>query len=176
MEKTEKQTKRHRIKHLAFSYFGTHYIKYNIIGGAGVILNLAITFLLTEFLLGRQNYIYAFIIGNIFNIAYNYVTYIKYIFPAKGLTLQKKAFFVAYSMTIAFAQIVFSKVLVSFTGVDLYLPVLIIVIGALSIVSFFLFKSHLFNTDSRTAFDASHFLILLAADAILALMLVAFSA
>lgn len=147
MEESKNESAPDKIKQLVFSYFGFHFIKYNIVGVAGVILNLVITFLLTEFLLGRPNYIYAFVIGNVFNIAYNYATYVKYIFPVHGMSLNKKIFFLAYSSLIALLQIVLSSVIVSIVGVGLYLPVLAVVIGVISVVSFFIFKSHVFVTE-----------------------------
>lgn len=144
MDESKNKSNIHKIRHVAFSYFGTHFIKYNLVGVFGVVLNLAATFALTEFLLGRPNYIYAFIIGNVINIFYNYVTYIKYIFPTHRLGMNRKIVFFAYSSSIALAQIILSDVLVSIVGINLYLPVLALVIGVISVISFFIFKSHIF--------------------------------
>jgi len=138
-----------RLKLLIYSHLGTQYLKYNLIGGLGVVLNLAITLALTELLFGRQNYLYAFVIGNIFNIAYNYAAFIRYIFPVQSLKDHKKAIFISYSIIIALAQVALSKVLVSFTGVDLYLPVLVLVIGVLSVISFFFFKGYIFSGNEK---------------------------
>lgn len=78
-----------RLKKFVLSPHIIQYIKYNVIGGFGVLLNLIITYVLTEFFFGRQKYIYAFAIGTVFNLIYNYVTYVRYVFPFRRLAAER---------------------------------------------------------------------------------------
>jgi hypothetical protein len=58
---------------------------------------------------------------------------------------KKKVVFFAYSLAVVFVQIALTNVLVPIAGIDFYLPVLIIVMGFITFVSYFLFKSHIFS-------------------------------
>jgi len=145
MSTNKPASKKEKLRHLIHSYLGFQYLKYTLIGVPGFLINLAITFGLTEFLFGRPNYIYAFAIGTLVNLIYNYIVYVRYIFPTRGVAAKKKVVFFAYSLAVVFVQIALTNVLVPIAGIDFYLPVLIIVMGFITFVSYFLFKSHIFS-------------------------------
>lgn len=135
-----------RIRDGIFCYFGAQFIKYNLLGMIGFLLNLGATFALAEFFLGRESYLVAFLIGNIINTFYNYLVYVRHVFPVKGLSDVKKAFFFVYSGGVILLQMFFADRIVLFVGLDWYLPVLALVIGAIGTFSYFVFKSHLFTS------------------------------
>ena len=128
------------MKHFGFKFFG-----FLIIGGIGVLINLVVTFLLTEFILGRENYLLGFIIGTLINITYNFITYSLIIFKKRKVDLSRKFLFFMYSIFIVYFQIISVDFLVELLGINWYMIVIIFVIGFLSVLSFLFFKYFIFH-------------------------------
>jgi len=126
-------------------HFGKKFLNYLIVGGIGVLANIIITFLLTEFVFGRESYIYAFYIGTLINITYNFVFYSKITFKVQKIKHTKKIIFYIYSLFIVLTQIFLVDVLVDLVGVNFYMLIIIFVIGMLSILSFIFFKLVIFK-------------------------------
>jgi len=126
-------------------HFGKKFFNYLIVGGIGVIANIIITFLLTEFVFGRENYIYAFCIGTLINMTYNFIFYSKITFKVQKIKHAKKIIFYIYSLFIVLTQIFLVDILVDLIGVNYYIFIIIFVIGILSILSFIFFKLVIFK-------------------------------
>ncbi|MFC1800896.1 glycosyltransferase family 39 protein [Nanoarchaeota archaeon] len=128
----------------------TQYFRYMIFGGIGVILNLLITFTLTEFVLGRPNYWYAFLIGTIFNVIFNFIFYSRFVFAFKNISKEKKYLFFLFSGLILSLQLIITREIVPWFNLDYYLLTIMLVIFSLGIGSFFFSRTFVFSEKEIT--------------------------
>lgn len=129
--------------------FGKKFFIFLFIGGLGVLINIIVTFLLTEFVFGQEKYIYSFIIGTLINITYNLIFYSKYTFKVNKISFNQKIIFYSYSWFIVFLQVYLVNFFVQLIGIKYYIFVIILIIGILSIFSFLFFKFVIFNNNNN---------------------------
>ncbi len=121
------------------------FIHFLVIGGTGVVINLGVTWFLTTFFFGLEDYFTAYICGLIANLLFNFVLYSKVVFGTSRDHTRRLIVFMIYSICMASFQAWLVSVLVPLIGLKFYLIVIAGVIGFFSIVNFFIFKLSLFK-------------------------------
>lgn len=119
------------------------------VGGSGVVLNLAIVFLLTEFYFGQDNYFYAYLIGLGTNIIYNFTLHTIVTFQTQTHHSLRFIGFGIYTIAMSFLQAIVVKNLVNLIGTQYYLLIIASIISIFSLVTFVLFKFVLFKKKSQ---------------------------
>jgi len=112
------------------------YASFFLTGASGVVLNLLITWLFTEFVFGRSLYFYAYLLGLGVNLVYNFVRHALVTFDARGQYVKRFVYFIAYSLAMAGLQAVTVRWLVGLFGEAYYLIVIGSVIFVFSTVTF----------------------------------------
>ena len=125
------------------------YVKFLFVGGSGVLLNLLVTWVLTEFFFGLQNYFYAYLIGTGVNLVYNFVLYSRSVFKTGSKHVQRFSVFIAYSISMTMLQVYLVREIVEFLGEEFYLFVIASVIFVLSIISFVVFNLGIFKKNVK---------------------------
>ena len=123
------------------------FIHFLIIGGTGVLLNITLTTLFTELVLGRGRYFYAYLIGLFANLTYNFTLHTIITFMPTERHTRRFFFFIIYYLSMAALQAAIIKTLVDVIGVDYYLPVITATIGVFFVINFFVSKYWLFKKD-----------------------------
>lgn len=126
------------------------FLKYRVIhflitGGIGVLLNLVLTWALTEFYFGREHYFNAYIIGLVVNTLYNFTFYTLFIFRTEKQHFSRFAVFVVYGLSVASLQAFLTKKIVDFVGHEWYLIVIPLIILFFSFFSFLFYKLSIFK-------------------------------
>ena len=129
------------IFHLLYKY---KYIHFFLTGVTGVVLALLITWSLTEYVFGLENYFTSYLIGLTINLIYNFVLHTKISFNTKNNHPKRFVIFVIYSLLMASLQAVTVKTLTPIVGIEFYLFVIASIILIYSTVSFFIFKFIIF--------------------------------
>lgn len=112
------------------------YVSFFITGVTGVLLNLGLTWTLTELVFGVENYFYAYLVGLSANLMYNFLRHSFVTFNTSSRHKQRFVLFVGYSLAMAGLQAVTVKYLVSLIGNTYYLPIIAAVIFVFSTVTF----------------------------------------
>lgn len=120
-------------------------IQFLLVGGTGVLLQLAVTCILTQFLFGVKQYYIGYAIGLIANLIYNFILHTKFTFNTKNKHKKRLIRFITYSLSVALFQYVLVRVITKLTGDAWYLLVIAIVILICSILTYFTFKLWLFK-------------------------------
>lgn len=121
------------------------YTKFFVVGGSGVFLNLAITWMLTEFFFGLENYFYAYLVGTAVNLIYNFALHTLTVFKTRSKHAQRFTLFVTYSLAMTALQAFIVNRTVSFFGEEFYLLIIATIIFVFSIVSFVVFNYGIFR-------------------------------
>ena len=121
--------------------------RFLFIGGTGVGINLLVTTFFTEFVFGRENYFYGYLLGLFVNMIYNFILHTKLTFNTKKSHGRRFIIYSCYYILITLLQIFLVTSIITIVGVNFYPLVITGVIGSLSIVTFLVFKFWLF-TDS----------------------------
>jgi len=111
----------------------------------GVGLALLITWSLTEYVFGLENYFTSYLIGLAINLIYNFILHTKVSFHTKNHYPQRFVIFVIYSLLLASLQAVTVKILTPIFGIEFYLFVIASVILIYSTISYFIFKFIIFS-------------------------------
>jgi putative flippase GtrA len=126
------------------------FLRFALVGGTGFLLNLTVTVLLTELVLGRERYFSAFLLGTATNITFNFFAYARFAFRRLAPHLWRRIFFFAYSIFITIVQLTLTKHVVDLIGVRWYALGICAVIGTLSVVNFVVFRTIVFpNRESK---------------------------
>ena len=125
------------------------YVKFLFVGGSGVLLNLLVTWVLTTFFFGLQNYFYAYLIGTGVNLVYNFILYSQSVFKTSSKHVQRFSVFVMYSVGMTMLQVFLVREIVEFLGEEFYLFVIASVIFVLSIISFLVFNLSIFKKNVK---------------------------
>jgi putative flippase GtrA len=125
----------------------SRFIHFMIVGSTGVGLNLGLVWLLTEYVFGKDNYYYAYLIGLVLNLIYVFVMHTLVTFKTKANHKKRFMFFVLYHLTMSFIQANIVRVIVPIFGQDYYILIIASVILSLSMVTFLVFKLKLFKEE-----------------------------
>ena len=131
--------------------FRYRYVHFFVTGSAGVLINLLITSILTEFFLGRENYFTAYIFGIMANLFFNFSVYTLHTFRTTTRHLKRFAIFIFYSLAMTYIQALIVKTITPVIGVDFYLFVIGGVILFFSVFNFLVFKMALFYESNEGA-------------------------
>lgn len=118
------------------------YLLFILGGGTGALINISITYTLTEFF--QIWYLLSFVIGGICNILFNFLFHVKITFQASKDFFTRLMKFFIVSITYGVVSIALVKFLVD-TLQLYYLVAVVSVIGALSIINFLINKHLIFQ-------------------------------
>jgi putative flippase GtrA len=121
------------------------FLKFSFSSGVGVFINLSLTLLLTEFLFGRQNYFYAYVISLTIGLLAQFILHIKYTFKKSNHISQKFQLFMGYSVIMTLIQVVTVRAITGFLGVNYYIFVISFVICFFYISNYLINKTYIFN-------------------------------
>ena len=127
------------VRHRALQFF--------VVGSCGVGINLGITWLLTTFVFGLQNYFLAYLFGITANLSFNFTLYTLAIFKTRERHARRLIIFVLYSLTMASIQATIVRTVTPLVGIEWYLGVSAGTIFMFSIFNFFVFKLSIFRRD-----------------------------
>lgn len=116
-----------------------------LVGGTGVLLNLGLTIFFAEFVFGRQDYFYAYLIGLFSNLAYNFSLHSLVTFKTQDSHLLRFFIFIIYNLLISGLQAFIIKSTVDILGIDYYILVILGVIGTFFLINFLISKLWLFK-------------------------------
>jgi len=122
------------------------FIKFSISSIIGVLVNLLLTFTLTELVFGRPQYFYAYIIGLSVGLLTQFAMHTIYTFNNKDFMLRKLLLFFGYAILMSFLQAYVVKRLTESIGVDYYLLVIIGVIVFFYMLGYFINRKYVFKT------------------------------
>ena len=125
--------------------FRYRFVHFFFVGGAGVSLNLFVTYLLTHYFFGLENYFTAYLVGVTLNLLYNFWMYTHIVFKTKQRHTLRLVIFVLYSLTLTYLQACLVKYITPIVGLQWYLLVIGGVILFFSFLSFLIFKLSLFR-------------------------------
>ena len=126
------------------------YIHFFITGMSGVILNLLVTWITTEFILGGDEYyFYGYLKGLTCNLIYNFILHTIIIFKTTKKHLSRFVWFVIYSLIMSAIQAVTIKYITDIVGTEYYLLVIAAVIITFSTITFMFFKLKLFKEEKN---------------------------
>ncbi len=119
-------------------------ISFLFIGALGLGLNLSLTYVFTEFIVGRERYLLAFGIGTFANWIWTYFMQSTFTFHVHRNIKQALAF---YTYTIIFTTLAFAAThtLVMVLGDKYYLPIILLVVGTGSMVTYAVQKYLIFK-------------------------------
>lgn len=127
------------------------FFRFLLAGGSGAGLNMGVTFLLTQFVFGTEQYFTAFLIGTAVNVLYNFTLYTLAIFKTKERHLRRFVIFVVYSAVMTVVQLSLVNYIAHLTGPELYLVVIAGVIGVGALFNYVVFKTSIFKTVTEDA-------------------------
>ena len=111
------------------------YVRFFIVGGSGVVLNLAVTWFLTTFFFGENRYFTAFIIGTTLNLLYTFTLYTLRVFRTTTRHVRRFVIYVLYCLVMTLIQLSVVKWITSLVGVHFYLVVIVVVTFIFSFVN-----------------------------------------
>ena len=123
----------------------TNYLLFFLVGISGVVLNLAITWYLTEFVFGRELYFDAYLIGLGVTLCYLFTLHTFITFNTKDKHIRRFVLFITYSLVMSGVQAFLVKTITPIVGIHYYLVVIASIILIFSTVTFLLFKLALFR-------------------------------
>lgn len=137
-------TKKNCIKFIKALY-GHKIIRFILTGGTGLLINLLVTGILTEFVFGREHYFYGYLLGLTANMVYNFALYTVFTFKPSAKHKRRFLLYVIYYICMTLTQIGIVKMLTALVGVDWYLLVIALTIATLSVITYltcnlFIFK------------------------------------
>lgn len=112
------------------------FVSFVITGATGVVLNLGVTWGLTEYVFGRPQYFTAYLFGLAVNLVYNFVRHAFVTFNVEDGLPRRFVLFIAYSLCMAALQAWAVRRVVEAVGRSWYLVVIAGVIGVGSLVTF----------------------------------------
>lgn len=125
--------------------YHSRYLYFFLAGASGVAINLSIAWLFTEFILGKQNYFYGYLIGLIANLIYNFILNTEITFKTRKKHIRRFTLYTAYNLSMSAIQAYVVKTITPILGIQYYLIIIAGVILTFSIATFFIFKYWLFN-------------------------------
>lgn len=120
-----------------------------VTGVTGVLLNLLITWSLTEFVFGVERYIIGYLFGAVVNLTYNFIFHTILTFHTKERHVRRFFLFILHGILSTIVQITIVNTLTNALGKTYYLFIIATVIFLLSVVNFLFFKHVLFNEAQR---------------------------
>jgi putative flippase GtrA len=96
--------------------FKTRYIHFFLIGTSGILLNLLVTWFLTEFVFGLERYFIAYIIGTAANLLYNFICNTVITFKTRRNHFVRLLRFVVYNLSMAIVQAAVVKYVTPLVG------------------------------------------------------------
>jgi hypothetical protein len=130
-------------------------LRFLLIGGTGVVGNLAITWFFTEYIFGLENYFDAYLIGICFNLLWNFALYSLWLFKTKRRHVVRFLVFVGYAVMMTWMNTNIVTTITPLVGLQYYLIVIVGTIFVLSVINFFVFKLSIFKEHDDASEEAS---------------------
>lgn len=127
----------------------SRYLHFFVVGCVGTFINLFITFILTEFIFGKEKYFTAYLIGLLIAILYNFTIHTIITFKTKNNHTKRLITFMLWSLFIAYIEAVNIKYITKVLGVDYYIFIIAGVILVYSTFSFLVCKLILFKEEEN---------------------------
>ena len=121
------------------------FVRFLFTGASGALLSLVITWALTQFVVGVEHYMSAYLVGIGANLLFNFLMYTIAVFKTKRDHLRRLAVFLFYGVIMAFLQGATVEFITSLIGKTHYLFVIASVIGVFAVLNFFVFKLSIFK-------------------------------
>ncbi len=121
------------------------FLHFLIIGGAGAALGLGVTWALTTFVFGLENYFTAYLIGTAVSLVFNFTLYSVLLFKTSRDHLQRLAVFFVYIISMIVLQAMAVKTITPIVGLRFYLLVIAGVILLFSFINFLVFRLSIFK-------------------------------
>ena len=131
-----------RIFSLLYKY---RYIQFFLVGAGGVLLDLAVSWLLTTFVFGLERYFTAYLFGIAVNLLWNFTIYTRTIFKTRHYHVRRFAVFLVWSIGMTILQAYVVRFITPLVGLQYYLLVIAGVILFFSFINFFVFKLSIFR-------------------------------
>ncbi len=137
------------IKNIVNIVWDSRFIHYFGITGIGFLINLVTIFILTEFVLGNENYIYSYFIGSFLNLVWNFIFNLSFVFRVKSKVILRLVRFFSYHISMTLLQAFVIKNLVDFIGIKFYLFGIVFVIGSFFVLGFLVSKYFIFKSKNK---------------------------
>lgn len=121
------------------------FIHFLAVGGSGVLINLFLTWTLTTYVFGLENYFTAYLFGLTANIMFSFTLYTVTVFQTKNDHWRRLGIYFVYILFVVWAQSNIIKYAVPLIGLQYYLLVIATVIAVFSIINFLVFKLSIFR-------------------------------
>lgn len=128
-------------------FYKVRFLHFLFVGGTGVLINLLLTWIFTEFVFGLEQYFYGYLIGLFANLVYNFTLHTILTYKTTKKHILRFQIFIVYSLVMSFVQAGVIKVITPIIGLRFYLIVIATVILVFSIINFLVFKLWLFKED-----------------------------
>ena len=121
------------------------FLHFLVAGGGGALIGLGLTWLLTTFVLGLENYFTAYLIGTGATLVFNFTMYSLVIFKTSRAHVRRLLVYFFYIVSIIAVQATLVKTITPLVGLRWYLLVIATLIGLFSVVNFMAFKLSIFK-------------------------------
>ncbi|MFT4312167.1 MAG: GtrA family protein [Candidatus Woesearchaeota archaeon] len=128
------------------------FIRFFIVGGSGVFLNLLVTAFFFYFVLPENLFYISSIIGTAVNVLYNFTLHTIFTFQTKKHHKSRFVLFVGYTLGLATIQETLIAVITPYIGVEFFLIIKAVVILCFSILTFLVFHFVLFSRNIEQKF------------------------
>lgn len=123
----------------------TLFLRFFMTGTFGALLSISITWALTTYLVGTENYFNAYLVGVVANLFFNFLMYTMAVFKTKHDHIRRLGVFLFYGVVMAFLQATTVQLVTAHLGVAWYLVIIAITIAFFAILNFFVFKLSIFK-------------------------------
>lgn len=121
------------------------FLHFLVIGGGGAMLGLGLTWLLTTYVYGLDDYFTAYLIGTGCALLFNFTMYSLVIFRTSQAHVRRLAVYFTYIVSVIALQASLVRTITPIVGVRWYLVVIATVIGLFSLTNFLVFKLSIFR-------------------------------
>ena len=127
----------------------SRFLHYFLFTGFGFLINIFSILILTEFIFGKENYIYSYFIGSFLNLIWNFIFNLKVVFKIKNEIIVRLINFFSYHISMTLLQSIAIVWVVKLIGVKYYLFSIIFVIGSFFIFGFLVSKYFIFKKKNK---------------------------
>lgn len=121
------------------------FLHFLLAGGGGAFIGIGLTWILTTFVFGLENYFTAYLIGTGAALVFNFTMYSLVIFKTSRAHVRRLLVYFIYIVSVIVVQAILVKTITPLVGLRWYLLVIATLIGLFSVVNFMAFKLSIFK-------------------------------
>jgi putative flippase GtrA len=126
--------------------FLREYMKTLLVSGSGALLSVLVTAILAEWILGREQYFLAYLIGVGVGVLASFYLFSRKVFsPGNHSGLWRLTLFLGYMVILVLIQSFIVRAVVEIVGVNWYLPVIIVTMLGISGISHLIYTYVIFR-------------------------------